>query len=99
MFQKLQNKWKVSAGRLLLIIATFAIGGSLCGYLGRKLIALTNVEKGVGWVLLYLLMVTFLWPFCVILISIPMGQFRFFKEYLKKMYERMSGNNNMKENN
>ena len=95
MFLQLQNKWKVSAGRLLLIIATFAIGGSLCGYLGRKLMGFTSVDKGIVWVLLYVLVVTVLWPFCVLLISLPLGQFAFFKAYLKKMYVRMSGKQKM----
>ncbi|MCY7292386.1 MAG: hypothetical protein LH615_09415 [Ferruginibacter sp.] len=91
MFQKLQNKWKVSASRLLLIIATFAIGGSLCGYLGRKVMGFTNVDKSFLWVLLYLLVVTILWPICVIIISIPLGQFTFFKKYLKNISVRMRG--------
>ncbi len=98
MLQKLQNKWKVSAGRLLLIIATFAIGGSLCGYLGRKLMGFTSIDKGIIWVLLYILVVTILWPFCVLLISIPFGQFIFFKAYLKKMFDRMRGKQKMAEN-
>ena len=45
MLKKLQTKWKVSAVRLLLIIATFAIGGSLCGYSGRKLLGLQILKK------------------------------------------------------
>ena len=94
MFKKLQNKWKVSAGRLLLIIATFAIGGSLCGYLGRKVMGFTYVDKGIVWVILYILIVSMLWPICVILISIPLGQFTFFKKYLKNIIERMGGNSN-----
>ena len=85
MFQKLQAKWKVSAGRLALVIATFAIGGSLCGYVGRKLMGFTNIDKGVLWILLYILLVTILWPVAVLLVSIPLGQFVFFKKYLKNI--------------
>ena len=91
MFQKLQNKWKVSAARLLLIIATFAIGGSLCGYLGRKLMAYTSLDKGVLWIVFYIILVTLLWPFCVLVISIPLGQFTFFKWYLIKIFLRTTG--------
>jgi hypothetical protein len=91
MLKKLQEKWKVGIGRLILIITTFALGGSLCGYLGRKLLGFTGMEKGVVWVLLYILLITLLWPLCVILISIPLGQFAFFKNYLKKVFLRMSG--------
>lgn len=91
MFQKLQSKWKVSSGRLLLIIITFALGGSLCGYAGRKLLGLTSLDKGFLWVILYILLITVLWPLCVLIISIPLGQFSFFRRYLKRIFSRMSG--------
>jgi formyltetrahydrofolate-dependent phosphoribosylglycinamide formyltransferase len=91
MFEKLQQKWKVGGWRLLLILVTFALGGSLCGYLGRKLLGLFNIEANIIRIPLYVVLVTILWPFCVILISIPLGQFGFFKAYLKKMGRRMTG--------
>jgi hypothetical protein len=91
MLKKLQEKWKVGIGRLILIITTFALGGSLCGYAGRKLLGFTGMEKGALWVLLYIILVTILWPLCVILISIPLGQFVFFKNYLRKVWGRISG--------
>jgi hypothetical protein len=91
MLKKLQEKWKVGIGRLILIITTFALGGSLCGYAGRKLLGFTGMEKGVLWVILYIVLMTILWPLCVILISIPLGQFVFFKNYLKKVFARISG--------
>ena len=91
MLKKLQEKWKVGIGRLILIIATFAFGGSLCGYLGRKLLGFTDIDKGVLWIILYILLITLLWPLCVIIISIPLGQFAFFKNYLSKVFARISG--------
>ena len=91
MLKKLQKKWKVGLLQLVLIITTFALGGSLCGYVGRKLLALTNMEKGFLWVVLYAILITILWPMAVILVSIPLGQFAFFKNYLKKVFARISG--------
>lgn len=91
MFERLQQKWKVSGWRLLLILVTFALGGSLCGYLGRQLLGLFNIESPAIRIPLYIILVTILWPFCVILISIPLGQFVFFRNYLKKMGRRMTG--------
>jgi formyltetrahydrofolate-dependent phosphoribosylglycinamide formyltransferase len=91
MLKKLKAHWKVNGINLVLIIATFALGGSLCGYAGRKLLLLTNLEKGPLWVILYILLVTLLWPLCVILISIPLGQFSFFKRYLAKVWKKISG--------
>ncbi len=103
MFKKLQNKWKVSAGKLVLVIATFAIGGSLCGYIGRKLMGFSSLDKGILWVIVYVLLITLLWPICVILVSIPLGQFVFFKNYIKNIFARISnkpkGINGVKEKN
>ncbi len=89
MFKKLQAKWNVNGRNLLLIIATFAIGGSICGFLGRKLLLLSGLEKNFGWFLLYIILITILWPFCVILVSFPLGQFAFFKKYIKKILKRV----------
>lgn len=91
MFKKLQNKWKVSAGRLVLIIATFAIGGSLCGYAGRRLMELIDIEKGILWVFVYIILVTILWPMAVMIVSIPLGQYFFFSRYLARMFHRIKG--------
>lgn len=89
MLKRLQKKWKVSGGRLVLIIATFAIGGSLCGYAGRKLLGLMNIDKGVGWVILYIILITLLWPVAVILVSLLLGQFSFFRDYLRRISGKM----------
>jgi hypothetical protein len=91
MLKKLQEKWKVGLLQLILIIITFALGGSLCGYAGRKLLGFTGIEKGVLWIVLYIVLITILWPIAVILVSIPLGQFAFFKNYLRKVFARISG--------
>lgn len=89
MLKRLQKKWKVSGGRLILIIATFALGGSLCGYAGRKLLGLMNIDKGVGYVILYIILITLLWPVAVILVSLLLGQFSFFRDYLRRISAKM----------
>lgn len=88
-FARLQKKWGVGPGRLALILVTFAVGGSLCGWAGRKLMAATGWEKNIGWWIAYLLLITLLWPMCVMLVSILTGQFAFFRTYLRKMARRM----------
>jgi hypothetical protein len=92
MLKKLQEKWKVNNLGLFLILCTFALGGSLCGFVGRKLMAFTGLEKGLVWVLVYVLLVTILWPLAVIVVSIPLGQFSFFKAYIQKIFKRFKGN-------
>lgn len=93
MLEKLKARWKVNGTNLVLIIATFALGGSLCGWAGRRILLLTGLEKGMAWVVLYILLITLLWPLCVLLISIPLGQFAFFKRYIQKIGSRFGGKN------
>ncbi|MFY7965937.1 MAG: DUF6787 family protein [Chitinophagaceae bacterium] len=91
MFSNLKNKWNVSWLQFTLIIFTFAIGGSLCGFIGRKLLGTFLIEKSFFYYLLYILIITILWPLSVLLVSIPFGQFSFFKTYIKKIGKRMFG--------
>lgn len=89
---KLRHKWQVkNILQVVLILCTFAIGGTLCGYLGRRVMHLIDPGHKVLWVVVYILMVTILWPLCVLLVSIPFGQFRFFTRYLKKLGNRIAG--------
>ncbi|HRO70440.1 MAG TPA: hypothetical protein PK951_08670 [Chitinophagaceae bacterium] len=89
MFDRLQKKWKVNGLQVILILCTFAIGGSLTGYVGKLVMNLLNIEQRAIWIIIYILIVTLIWPLAVLLISIPFGQFRFFTGYLKKMGRRM----------
>lgn len=91
MFERLKEKWGVTAWGLTLILITFAVGGSLCGYLAKKLMGWTSIEQGAGWVVLYLILVTALWPLCVLFISLFTGQFLFFRKYVAKLGRRMFG--------
>ncbi len=89
---KLQTKWQVkNILQVVLILCTFAIGGSLCAFLGRKVMPLFTIENKAVWTIVYILIVTILWPLCVLAISIPFGQFSFFVKYLSKMGRRMVG--------
>jgi hypothetical protein len=89
MLQGLQKRWGLSPLNVVLSLCTFAIGGSLCGYISRMLLVWMDIPKGISWWLLYLLILTITWPISVLLISIPFGQFAFFKMYLKRMARRM----------
>lgn len=89
MFQRLQKKWKVSGGRLLLILMVFAIGGSLTGYVGKRLMPVTGIESTVPYLIVYAVLVTIIWPMMVMLVSIPFGQFFFFKKYIAKLGQRI----------
>lgn len=89
MFERLQKKWKVRTGQLTLILCTFAIGGSATGWLGKKIMNGLAIEQDWIWAILYILIVTLLWPLMVLLVSIPFGQFRFFIQYITKLGVKM----------
>ncbi len=89
MLEKLKKHWKVNGINLLLIIATFALGGSLCGFAGRKILLFTTLDKGFTWFFLYIILVTLLWPLSVILVSIPLGQYAFFKKYIIRIWNKI----------
>ncbi len=94
MFEKLQKKWKVTGLQVLVILCTFAIGGSLTGYVGKKLMNLTGLEKGLLWVIVYIILITIIWPVAVLVVSIPFGQFTFFKKYIAKLGRRIGVGSN-----
>jgi len=91
MFKKLQERWKVNIWNLLLILITFALGGSACGKLSGILLNLWSNDKTFIWWVLYIILVTIMWPFCVLIISIPLGQFSFFKNYIQRIAKKMVG--------
>ena len=88
---KLQQKWGVGPVQFWLIMTTFALGGSLSGYLNKQILNLVFLEKNAAYWLIYPLLLTILWPFSVIFVSFATGQFTFFKGYLGRMWGRLSG--------
>jgi hypothetical protein len=89
MFERLQRKWKVNGIQLLLIICTFAIGGSFTGFIAKKIMNVLSIGQDWLWAIVYILLITILWPLMVIIISIPFGQFRFFRRYIRKLGEKV----------
>jgi formyltetrahydrofolate-dependent phosphoribosylglycinamide formyltransferase len=89
MFKRLQQKWKVGPVQIILILSCFAIGGSLTGYLAKKIINLLAVEQDWLWTLIYIILVSVIWPLAVIITSIFFGQFRFFSGYVRRLGERL----------
>jgi len=89
MFNRLKEKWNVNWLQFALIFCTFAIGGSVCGYTGRKLLGLLSIEKSILYYLIYIMLITVLWPLAVLVVSIPLGQFTFFRNYIRKIGRRI----------
>jgi hypothetical protein len=89
MFNRLQKKWKVTGWQVLIIFLVFALGGSITGFLGRQLIALFEIELLVLYIITYILLVTIIWPATILLVSIPFGQFSFFRNYIARLAIRL----------
>ena len=91
MLSRLQKKWKVGSWQLLVILLTFAIAGTLTGYVGRLLMKPLAAKISTGlFLLIYIIVVALLWPFFVLLISLATGQFTFFRSYLLRMAHKIA---------
>ncbi len=91
MFSGLKKRWNVDGWRLLLILITFAIGGSATGYVGKLLMGFLQIETPWLYIIIYVAVVALIWPLMVIVISFFFGQFDFFRNYLRKMGSRIFG--------
>ena len=89
MFEKLQKKWKVNGLQLALILCTFAIGGSATGFVGKKIMNVLQIQQDWLWAVVYILLITIIWPMAVLIVSIPFGQFRFFTNYIRKLGSKL----------
>ncbi|WP_346235985.1 hypothetical protein ABDK00_017765 [Niabella insulamsoli] len=89
MFKKLKQKWGVGPLQLTLILFTFAVGGSLSGYAGRWLMSQWAPGNRLVYSVLYIICVTLIWPFMVLLVSVPLGQYAFFKKYLGSLFNKL----------
>jgi hypothetical protein len=41
------------------------------------------------WAIIYIILITIIWPMMVLVISLPFGQFRFFYNYTRKLGQKM----------
>ncbi len=89
MFERLQKKWKVKGLQLALILCTFAIGGSATGFAGKKIMNALAIQQDWLWAVVYILLITLIWPMAVLIVSIPFGQFSFFIKYIRKIGVKM----------
>src|SRR6266850_6532308 len=85
MLKRLEQKWKASPLQIVLIITCFALGGSLTGYAAKKIIDLFSVRQDWLWVIIYILLITVIWPLAVIIVSIFFGQLKFFSVYVRRI--------------
>jgi hypothetical protein len=91
MFNQLRNKWGVGGWQFVLILSTFATGGTACSFVGKQLLSFFLPKDSWLYSVLLIPTITILWPGCVLLISIPLGQYKFFINYLSRIWKRLRG--------
>ena len=89
MFERLQTKWKVNGTQLFLVLCVFALGGTATGWLGKIIMNWLPIDRGWLWSLIYIVVITLIWPITVLFVSVPFGQFSFFTRYLSRIGRRM----------
>jgi hypothetical protein len=90
MFDNLKEKWGAVGGKVSLILVTFALGGSLTGFLARKVMTFLEIEALYLYIPLYIILLTIFWPAMVLLVSLPLGQFFFFRSYIRRIAKKIS---------
>ena len=85
MFKRLEQKWKARPLQIILIIICFALGGSVTGYAAKKIIDLFPIRQDWLWAIIYILLITIIWPLAIIVVSIFFGQLKFFTRYVRRL--------------
>lgn len=97
---KLKNKWKVESNlQFILIIIVFAITGSTSAYIIRPVLYAIGFTKqalgdawyhGVLYILIEILAILPIYFPLLLLVGTIFGQFKFFWNFEKRMFSRMS---------
>ncbi len=90
--QKLQNKWGVSAKRVILILIVFACTGTTILFIKTPILNLILGDSEKTWIhtVIYLILILPLYNLFLLLYGFVFGQFDFFWEYEKKFFRRMA---------
>lgn len=92
MLKKWQQKWKVSATQLWMILLVFAITGTATAYLSKVMVQWTGLDETTHWawkLAFRLVVLIFGYQVIILLVAFLLGQFPFFWNYEKKILTRM----------
>lgn len=92
MFNKLQQKWKVSSSQLFLILCTFAVTGTTTAYISRSITSWVGFNEQTFWLwqlLLRLSILVFGYQIIILIVAFVFGQFPFFWNYEQKILRRL----------
>ena len=87
MLEKLKQKWKVNGRELFLILCVFAITGTTAAWLTRQITSWLELESSSAWYWILKIAVLLVgYPLILIIVGALFGQFRFFSQFVLKMF-------------
>jgi formyltetrahydrofolate-dependent phosphoribosylglycinamide formyltransferase len=92
MFNKLQQKWKVSSSQLFFILCTFAVTGTTTAYISRSITSWVGFNEQTFWawkIMLRMSILIFGYQVIILIVAFVFGQFPFFWNYEKKILRRL----------
>lgn len=89
--QKLQNRWGVSAGRVIIILIVFALTGFSVMFLKHPILNLITGggEQKLWMTILYYIFILPVYNVLLLFYGSIFGQFRFFWDFEKRFFNRM----------
>ena len=89
MFKRLQEKWKVGPLQIIFIIICFAVGGTVTAFAAKKIMNVLLIRQDWLWAIIYIGLVTIIWPIAVVTVSLFFGQFTFFSGYVLRLLRKL----------
>lgn len=94
MFEKLKERWNLkNTGQVVIVLIVFAATGFTVMFLKRPVVGFftENGEQPIIFSILYYLLILPVYNVILLFYGFVFGQFRFFWEFEKKMWARMTG--------
>lgn len=91
--QKLQDRWDVSAGRVIIILVVFALTGFTVMFLKKPVVAFFtgDGEQPLLFTILYYILILPVYNVILLIYGFLLGQFEFFWEFEKRFFKRIIG--------
>lgn len=89
--KKLQDRWGVSAGRVLIILVVFALTGTTVLFIKTPILDFIIGENEKNWVhsLIYFILILPIYNILLLVYGALFGQFRFFWDFEKRFFRRI----------
>jgi len=89
--QRLQKRWGVSATRVLIILAVFALTGTTVLFIKTPVLNFIVGESEKNWIhsVIYFILILPIYNILLLIYGAVFGQFKFFWEFEKKFFRRI----------